>query len=287
MAVTFLSTASVAGFYGSSKQFHQEPRSSASAAREELGNYLGQIRQLPLLTHEQEQHYACCAQRGQQLAREQMICHNLRLVIRIAQRYRRAGVSFADLVSEGVLGLIRAVDKFDPELGYRFSTYACWWIQDAVERALDGQLSVVRRPRSLLLQRRRQQRLASAAEEGQRVELQDECHRLLPDSLTDSSLPEQLTTEDAIHGDSPCRQYEKEQLAVRLLEWVMDMPAAQAQVVLHYYGLAGYAPHTLLELAKELQLSRQQVITLRDRALQSLQRRLLENGLEQESLFAD
>lgn len=283
MSVVFLSTASVAGFYGSSKQFHQEPRNSVSAVREELGNYLGQIRQLPLLTQEQEQRYACCAQRGQQLAREQMICHNLRLVIRIARRYRRAGVSFADLVSEGVLGLIRAVDKFDPELGYRFSTYACWWIQDAVERALDGQLSVVRRPRSLLLQRRRQQRLASAAEEGQR----DECHRLLPDSLTDSSLPEQLTTEDAIHGDSPCRQYEKEQLATQLLDWVMDMPAAQAQVVLRYYGLAGYAPHTLLELAKELQLSRQRVITLRDRALQSLQRRLLESGLEQESLFAD
>ncbi|MGL5499127.1 MAG: sigma-70 family RNA polymerase sigma factor, partial [Aeromonas sobria] len=101
--------------------------------------YLGEIGFSPLLTAEEEVYYARRALRGDKAARKRMIESNLRLVVKIARRYNNRGLVLLDLIEEGNLGLIRAVEKFDPERGFRFSTYATWWIRQTIERAIMNQ----------------------------------------------------------------------------------------------------------------------------------------------------
>ncbi len=108
--------------------------------------YLGEIGFSPLLTAEEEVLYARRALRGDEAARKRMIESNLRLVVKISRRYGNRGLALLDLIEEGNLGLIRAVEKFDPERGFRFSTYATWWIRQTIERALMNQTRTIRLP---------------------------------------------------------------------------------------------------------------------------------------------
>src|SRR5690625_4390754 len=108
--------------------------------------YLSEIGFSPLLTAEEEVYFSRLAQQGDQAARARMIESNLRLVVKIARRYMNRGLAFLDLIEEGNLGLIRAVEKFDPERGFRFSTYATWWIRQTIERALMNQTRTIRLP---------------------------------------------------------------------------------------------------------------------------------------------
>ena len=108
--------------------------------------YLGEIGFSPLLTAEEEVLYARRALRGDEAARKRMIESNLRLVVKISRRYSNRGLALLDLIEEGNLGLIRAVEKFDPERGFRFSTYATWWIRQTIERALMNQTRTIRLP---------------------------------------------------------------------------------------------------------------------------------------------
>ena len=108
--------------------------------------YLSEIGISPLLTADEEKHFARLAQRGDEAARQRMIESNLRLVVKIARRYLNRGLPLLDLIEEGNLGLIHAVKKFDPERGFRFSTYATWWIRQTIERAIMNQSGTVRLP---------------------------------------------------------------------------------------------------------------------------------------------
>jgi RNA polymerase nonessential primary-like sigma factor len=108
--------------------------------------YLGEIGFSPLLTAEEEVLYARRALKGDEAARKRMIESNLRLVVKISRRYSNRGLALLDLIEEGNLGLIRAVEKFDPERGFRFSTYATWWIRQTIERALMNQTRTIRLP---------------------------------------------------------------------------------------------------------------------------------------------
>ncbi|MGI9229874.1 MAG: RNA polymerase sigma factor RpoS [Gammaproteobacteria bacterium] len=112
--------------------------------------YLNEIGFTPLLTAEEEVHYSRLALQGDLQARQKMIESNLRLVVKIARRYMNRGLALLDLIEEGNLGLIRAVEKFDPEKGFRFSTYATWWIRQTVERALMNQARTVRLPINII-----------------------------------------------------------------------------------------------------------------------------------------
>lgn len=108
--------------------------------------YLGEIGFSPLLTAEEEVYFSRLALKGDEAARARMIESNLRLVVKIARRYNHRGLALLDLVEEGNLGLIRAVEKFDPERGFRFSTYATWWIRQTIERAIMNQTRTIRLP---------------------------------------------------------------------------------------------------------------------------------------------
>lgn len=108
--------------------------------------YLNEIGFSPLLTPEEEVYYGRLAQKGDPAGRARMIESNLRLVVKIARRYLNRGLTLLDLIEEGNLGLIRAVEKFDPERGFRFSTYATWWIRQTIERALMNQTRTIRLP---------------------------------------------------------------------------------------------------------------------------------------------
>ncbi|VAW74590.1 RNA polymerase sigma factor RpoS, partial [hydrothermal vent metagenome] len=108
--------------------------------------YLNEIGFSPLLTAEEEVYYSRLAQKGDESGRRRMIESNLRLVVKIARRYINRGLAFLDLIEEGNLGLIRAVEKFDPERGFRFSTYATWWIRQTIERGIMNQTRTIRLP---------------------------------------------------------------------------------------------------------------------------------------------
>ncbi len=108
--------------------------------------YLREVGIAPLLSKEEEIHYSRLTKKGDPLARKKMIESNLRLVIKIARRYLRSGMAILDLIEEGNLGLMRAVEKFDPERGFRFSTYSAWWIQQTIERAIMSQNRTIRLP---------------------------------------------------------------------------------------------------------------------------------------------
>ena len=111
-----------------------------------IKSYLKEIKDIPLLTAEQEVTLARRIQKGDKKAREEMIRANLRLVISIAKRYTNLGVALSDLIEEGNIGLMRGVDKFDPERGFRFSTYAAWWIKQGISRAIIDQGKMIRVP---------------------------------------------------------------------------------------------------------------------------------------------
>ena len=109
-------------------------------------HYLNEIGAKPLFTAQEEYDWACRARAGEFLARQKMIEHNLRLVVNIAKHYLNRGIPLLDLVEEGNLGLIHAIEKFDPERGFRFSTYATWWIRQSIERAIMNQSRTIRLP---------------------------------------------------------------------------------------------------------------------------------------------
>ena len=133
-----------AGFEGFKKIL--KSRKANKGAQDAAQLYLDAIGGVPLLKAEQEQALSRRAQAGDQKARHQMIESNLRLVVKMVRRYLHRGLSFLDLIEEGNLGLMHALDKFDPELGFRFSTYATWWIRQSIERALMNQSRVIRLP---------------------------------------------------------------------------------------------------------------------------------------------
>ena len=132
----------VKGKNNDDKALSQPPEASLDATR----IYLNEIGFSPLLSAEEEVYYSRLALKGDEAARKKMIVSNLRLVVKISRYYMKRGLAFLDLIEEGNLGLIHAVEKFDPERGFRFSTYATWWIRQTIERAIMNQSRTIRLP---------------------------------------------------------------------------------------------------------------------------------------------
>jgi RNA polymerase nonessential primary-like sigma factor len=273
-----------------------------------LQSYLREIRRAPLLSAEEEYDTALRARAGDFGARQRMIERNLRLVVSIARNYTGRGLPMVDLIEEGNLGLMHAITKFDPERGFRFSTYASWWIRQGVERALVQQARLIRLPvhvvRELTLVLRARRTLEAAAPGQGPVTAEDvagllgrpldEVAALLrlaqhPTSLDapvdhepGASLMEQVPDQQGI--DPLGRQLDAE--ARRLLEnGLAELNGRERQVLVARYGLHGREPQTLEALATELQVTRERVRQIQHEALVKLKRRLASLGVHRDALF--
>ena len=268
--------------------------------------YLNEIGFSPLLTPEEEVHFARLAQKGDAAGRKRMIESNLRLVVKIARRYVNRGLSLLDLIEEGNLGLIRAVEKFDPERGFRFSTYATWWIRQTIERAIMNQTRTIRLPIHVVKElnvylraaRELTQKLDHEPSPEEIAQLLDkpveDVKRMLglnervasvdislgPDS--DKTLLDTLTDEQ---NNDPCELLQGDDLNASIDQWLSELTEKQREVVARRFGLRGHESSTLEEVGREIGLTRERVRQIQVEALKRLRDILEQHGLTGESLF--
>jgi RNA polymerase primary sigma factor len=257
-----------------------------------LGRYLRQIARGRLLTHEEEINLSRSAREGDETAQSKLIEKNLRLVIPIAKKYRGKGLPFGDLIQEGNIGLMRAADKFDPEKGFRFSTYATWWIRQAIQRAVAVKGRTIRVPVHMGEKIRKMAKIYNELSTQLEREPTDEevAERLdwdvnrvkdvksaIPDA---TSLNHQLSSEEDSSELGDLVEDEREsgvagevvrELEIRrLIEAVERLPERQRHVLVRRYGLDGEKPATLADLSEELDVSRERVRQLQREAERAL-----------------
>jgi RNA polymerase nonessential primary-like sigma factor len=268
--------------------------------------YLNEIGFSPLLTPDEEVHFARLAQKGDPAGRKRMIESNLRLVVKIARRYVNRGLSLLDLIEEGNLGLIRAVEKFDPERGFRFSTYATWWIRQTIERAIMNQTRTIRLPIHVVKElnvylraaRELTQKLDHEPSPEEIADLLDkpvgEVKRMLglnervssvdvflgPDS--DKTLLDTLTDD---RPTDPCELLQDDDLSQSIDQWLLELTEKQREVVIRRFGLRGHETSTLEEVGQEIGLTRERVRQIQVEALKRLREILERNGLSSDALF--
>lgn len=278
-----------------------------------LQAYLRDIRRTPLLTPQEEYETAVKARAGEFAARQAMIEHNLRLVVSIAKNYLGRGLPMSDLIEEGNLGLMHAIGKFEPERGFRFSTYASWWIRQAVERALMHQARLVRLPVHIVRElnqvlKARRALEALAAERGGEgvVRAEDVAQALgrpvdeiaellayaeLPSSLDSpvdrngeggESMLDLVADETAIDPAGLRLSHELEDLLKTGLASLSDR---EREVLAGRYGLADREPETLDILAVRLGLTRERIRQIQIEALAKLKRNMMRQGISRDSIF--
>ena len=259
-----------------------------------LSRYFRQIGHGRLLTHEEETDLGRRTREGDETARRQLIERNLRLVIPIAKKYRGKGLPFGDLIQEGNIGLMRAADKFDPERGFRFSTYATWWIRQAVQRAVANKGRTIRVPvhmgekvrkmarayNELSVQLEREPTDEEVAERlGWDVDRVRDVKSAIPDA---TSLNQPLNSDEGSSELGDLLEDERESRVAsevvqklekrRLMESVERLPERQRRVLVRRYGLDGEEPATLADLSEELGVSRERIRQLQretERALRN------------------
>ncbi len=270
-------------------------------SRANLGVYLAEIARIPLLTREEEQALARRVQAGDEAAKQRLVEANLRLVVQIARRYLNRGLPLPDLIEEGNLGLLRAVEKFEPERGTRFSTYATWWIRQAVTRALANQARTIRLPVhvELLLARyvREQSRLtqtlgrtptaeelAQALGTSAREIAELEEVRQHPVSLDAPAGGESSATLGDLIADRATMPSETLADLFRdradLASVLDDLAANERTVLRRRFGLEGDPPETLETIGQRLGLSRERVRQLEGAGLRKLRALLKARGID-------
>ena len=250
----------------------------AGRAAVNLSEYLREISRMPRLSREEEQALARRVLAGAAGAEQRMIEANLRLVFAVARRYRNRGLPQPDLIAEGNLGLLRAVRKFRPDNGTRFSTYATWWIRHAVVRALAHQARVIRLPVhvELLLGRYRKERERLTQELGRPPSL-DEVARSLEIS------PEQLAGLEEIPPSGPLGALLRKRKDLTAL--VDDLPDRERTVIRLRFGLSGEEALTLEAVGRRLGLSRERVRQIGGVGLKKLRALLTARGVDPSDLF--
>lgn len=270
--------------------------------------YLNEIGFSPLLSAEEEVHYARLARKGDEMGRRRMIVSNLRLVVKISRRYVNRGLSLLDLIEEGNLGLIRAVEKFDPERGFRFSTYATWWIRQTIERAIMNQTRTIRLPIHVV--KELNVYLRAARELTQKLDHEptaEEIAELLEKPVADVKrmlkLNERVTSVDTPLGPSsdksildtiaddrvsdPSEELQSQDIHSNLDQWIEELPEKQREVLSRRFGLRGYETSTLEDVGREIGLTRERVRQIQVEALKRLREIMEKQGLNAMTLFGE
>lgn len=268
--------------------------------------YLKEIGFSPLLSAEEEVFFARKAQKGDGKARKRMIESNLRLVVKIARRYMNRGLSLLDLIEEGNLGLIRAVEKFDPERGFRFSTYATWWIRQTIERGIMNQTRTIRLPVHVLKEINIYQRAARyLAQKLDHEPSPEEVANLLDKPVEDVKgmlgLNERVASVDAPLDDDPDRSLldaiadertpdpekvlQRDDLQALIQQWLNELNDKQREVVERRFGLNHREIATLEEVGADIGVTRERVRQIQVEALKRLRVILEKAGYSVDSLF--
>lgn len=258
--------------------------------------YLREIGKIPLLSNEEEAELAKEIVKGSRKAKEKMVEANMRLVVSIAKRYSGRGLDFLDLIQEGNTGLLRAVEKFDPEKGFKFSTYATWWIRQAITRAIADQARTIRIPvhmvetinkvlrttRKLTTELNHEPTIEEIAKElDMDVDKVEYVMRIKQDIASlDASVGRDGDDEDSVLGDfvedeervspedSAANQILKEQLA----EIISTLSDREQKIIKMRFGIGGERPHTLEEVGYEFSVTRERIRQIEAKALSKLRK---------------
>jgi RNA polymerase nonessential primary-like sigma factor len=272
----------------------------------EFLSYLNEIGFSPLLSAEEEVYFSRKALKGEEAARKRMIESNLRLVVKISRRYVNRGLALLDLIEEGNLGLIRAVEKFDPERGFRFSTYATWWIRQTIERAIMNQTRTIRLPIHVV--KELNVYLRAARELSQKLDHEpspQEIANLLEKPTADVEkmlgLNERVNSIDATIGangdktlsdtipdhqaSDPMTLLQNSDLNNSIDGWLTELTEKQREVLCRRFGLRGHEINTLEQVGREIGLTRERVRQIQVEALKRLRDIMRAEGLDSENLF--